>query len=100
LVPVGIEAVHGRIQSSGPGHIFSPVRWDRANDEIIVARSPVSNSDFNCNIDVTYFVSFDEGEFIRGKQAVAFLNALPGEVERVVLAIEAETRRLYPSSFA
>jgi hypothetical protein len=99
LVPIGIS-VHGmfikkmEIHSTRDGTfaLSGPV-WDRDNNEIVFARTgPGGHIEYD--MQISFFVAFDKIEVAGGKPAVAFLNAMAGEVEHILLATEVEARRL------
>jgi hypothetical protein len=101
LVPMGVGASNRVVQATsvGRGHtVFDPPDWDAANSEIVLASS-WSDSDFHCNVEVTFSVAFDEVEFVKGKPAFAVFEVFTHIVESIVSTIEAETRSLFPTAF-
>lgn len=97
LVPVGISLVRGRgiatTFNTGWFETASPLAWDSAKNQIILARS-ATDSNFHCNFNVTLDVCFGEIEIVRGKPAIVTFNQLVSVVESVLLGLEAEARRL------
>lgn len=70
-----------------------PPIWDRGKNEIVFAiTSPDAKIEYN--IKGSYCISFDEIEVIRGHPAAHILDAMASEVEGIVMAIEAEARRI------
>ncbi len=67
--------------------------WDSTKDEMALFTED-SGSQRNGYIDTEFLVTFSEIEGQERKPAIAVLNAFAVEVERVLLAIEAESRRL------
>jgi hypothetical protein len=78
---------------SGPVTVLHPAHWDRSKNEITFAHSPVGIP-FNYHIQLAVAVAFDEIETARDMPAIDFLNAAAGIVESIILATEAECRRL------
>lgn len=101
LIPMGVTAsqIAFKAVSVGRGHqVLDPPRWDAANNEIVLATS-WEDSDFHCNVEVTFSIAFDEIDIVKGKPAVAVFSIFTDIVETIVAAIEAETRRLFPAAF-
>ena len=100
LTPVGIASggisVKHMTLSSGPTGsgvaIPAPV-WDGEKNEMVFARVGVG-SKLDYNLNFRFFVAFGDVEPVRGEPAVPILSTTATEIERIVLAIEAETRRL------
>jgi hypothetical protein len=88
------------INSIQATNIYGPVRvtvpqlvWDRRNNEIIYMIVPANPTPFtDTDIVITLHIAFDE--IIGGKTALAVLNDMAGIVERILLATEAEARRI------
>ena len=76
----------------GPMVIVDPV-WDRVNNEIVFFKVGVG-SNFEYDLNFNIYIAFDEPDAIRGQPIVPALNAMASEVNRIVLATEAEGRRL------
>ena len=97
LVPVGMASGTTRIhymhiQASG-GEELPPPRWDSEKNEIVFLRANIDTK-VDYNLQFTFSISFGEVEGVSGQPVLGFLNAATGEVERIVLAIEAEARRI------
>jgi hypothetical protein len=97
LVPVG-NALHGvavknlTISSPAPCEIPPPL-WDSEKNEItLVIVGHGSNLQYD--IDLAFFVAFGQVEGLAGEPIAETLEAMASEVERIVLAIEAESRRI------
>jgi len=93
LIPVGVSAgmhLHSG-EISGTGGIG--VRWERDKNRITFARiAPGSHFKYDANI--AFHIAFDQFNGVKGGPAVGILNATAREVQRVLLATEAECRRI------
>jgi hypothetical protein len=87
----------GEIKATGPWTgeigIYDPPVWDRAKNEIAYARVKRGER-FNYNLNLKIYVALEYREFTSAEPATAVLDAFCREAERVVLAIEAESRRI------
>lgn len=94
LVPscISLDTLGLRMTMSGAGSIPVP-RWDREKNEIIFAIS-APGTKIKYEVKGSFCISFDEIETIRGYPAAHILSAMASEVERIVVAIEAEARRM------
>jgi len=54
---------------------------------------------FQFQHNITVFVSFDKISVVLGQEAIGVLDKMASIVEGVLLAIEAETRRLFSERF-
>jgi hypothetical protein len=95
LVPVWFGGTKVRIPTGGTVPPFAITRMDTANkNEIVIFRS-AEPPQRHPNIDITYNVIIDHPEkIIQGQPPVSLLNAIRSEVERVLVATEAECHRL------
>ena len=92
--------VVGSMNLSGPlsGAILDarwPPTWDlEKNETVLGVFGRGSNPQYR--FDLHTFVAFDnlQVEFVGGQEAVPVLNEMANRTEAIVLAIEAETRRL------
>ena len=74
------------------GSVLFPIR-DPTNDEIVLLRSRgIDHSKDKLQVACT--VGFGNVDIVGGKPAVSILNQLSSLVETIVLAIEAECRKL------
>lgn len=84
-----------QVLSSGPVKaVFNPT-WDRDKNEMIfawVGKTPDLN--LNGRVEVTEFVSFGEIDVIYGVPADGVLHALICKVDSILMAVEAEGRRI------
>jgi hypothetical protein len=76
--------------------------WRPENNEIVYVVPSTSidskvHADYNIHIMVD--IAFGEVEVVGGKPAIGVLNYMIRKVESILLAIEAETRRLFPGAF-
>jgi hypothetical protein len=96
IIPMGMAA-GGVVMASGtsmkgPLKISVP-RWDSAKNEMEYLRTgPTTVADINCLL--TFYVAIGKIEIMEGQTAPTVLNAMAGEVEPVLMAIEAEARRI------
>jgi hypothetical protein len=101
LTPVGIitKAMHIRkVEARGGKFMLHNPHWDGIKNEIVLATvSP--DTKIHYDADLAFDVTFREVEFIAGQPAIGVLNAMTREVERILMAIETETRRLFPNAF-
>lgn len=95
VVPVGMAASEMHINHmkiSGSGGIPIPV-WDRERNEIVFATTG-HNTEFQYDLNISFFVAFGEVDGIGGQPAVPILNAIANEVNSIVFAIETEAKRI------
>jgi hypothetical protein len=95
LVALGAAVIRQSGKFHAVGYMSVPTNpvWDNAKNEIIVATIG-HGTKFDYDVNFAFFVTFNEVEGISGQEAVRVLNALASEVERVLMAIEAESRRI------
>jgi hypothetical protein len=95
LIPMDAGIVRAGVDVRGLGHFSMPDRhvWDRAKNEMVLLTFDPT-VDFNYNFDFGIFVAFNEIKVVGGQPVLAVLNALGSKVESILLAIEAESRRL------
>lgn len=74
--------------------VYPPIMWDRSKQEVVLARGSPNNPHLQYEVSITTFVCFDDVEVVRGQEAVAVLDHLVGIVERILMATEAEARRI------
>lgn len=99
LMPVGIASVGMGVNrmmikagSSGAVKIPSPA-FDREKNQIVIATvGPGGQLEYDINL--SFIVAFDEFNGVKGGPAVGILDAIAGEVDRVLRATEAECRRI------
>lgn len=94
-VGTGVMMEYGRAWAKGVR--FSIPRehiWDVTKNEmeIISFRSPGTNYEYDFKFG--FFIAFGEVDVIAGKDVLGVLDDLGGEVERILLAIEAEALRI------
>jgi hypothetical protein len=94
-VETGVATARARME--GVGFVQMPANsptWDRSKHEIELFTTSPDTENFQYDISFGIFVSFDQIEVIRDKEAIGVLYAMSSEVERILMAIEAETWRL------
>ena len=68
-------------------------KWDKSKHEIVYAVfGPDTRLEYD--ISVSFDIAFDEVEIVGGQPAIAVLKQLAGIVERILLSLETDTRRL------
>jgi len=95
IAPVGMVAAGMHIKHmtiSGSGAIPAPV-WNSEKNEIVFATTG-PDTEFQYDLNMSFFVAFGEVDGIGGQPAIPLLNAIAGEVNRIVLAVEAEAKRI------
>jgi hypothetical protein len=95
ITPVAIASgkeMHFKGTVRGNTLINVPV-WDRAKNEMELIRQPVGSA-YEVDIKFTYFVAMCDVEFVDGAPIDAVFKKLVGVVEGIIMAIEAEARRL------
>jgi hypothetical protein len=96
IVPVGMatnELVIKRLaMRRGPFTIPRPI-WDGEKNELIYLKTG-PGADLDMDIEFTFHIAFSDVEGIAGERADEILRLMADEVERIVLAIEAESKRI------
>jgi hypothetical protein len=95
LVPIAVAAGGSEfvaVEGAGPYSLMFP-NFDRLKNESILAITG-TNSKLQYQIKVSFQVTFDEVDALSGKEAIGTLNALAGEIEGILAAIKAESRRI------
>ena len=77
---------------SGSGAIPVPV-WNSERNEIVFATTGLDTK-FQYDLNISFFVAFGDVDEIGGEPAIPLLNAIASEVNRIVLAVEAEAKRI------
>ena len=80
----------------GPSALLQigPHNWDSVKQEMVIARVPrEAHVDYG-NMKFRFFIAFDKLEFLNGQPAVTVLNVMASEVDRILMAIEAECSRI------
>lgn len=91
---VGFHKIEGGITKWGPGEVPADMRWDYGKNEIVFFRAE-GEILTDCNIHVTFVISFDKFIDVVGEKPVTTtLNALADKVESILETLEAEARRL------
>jgi hypothetical protein len=93
---MGVTALDGEIRGvgwSGPVQFYDPLVWDREKHEIKYARTE-KGVNFQHQANLRVFIALHYKETKTPVSATAVLDAMLRETERIVLAIEAESRRI------
>jgi hypothetical protein len=77
--------------SRGPSFGFNWPVWDRAKNEMVLGSIPVG---YKVDFQFAFNIAICNIEFLDGKQAISVLNDCAGIVESIVMAIEAEAKRI------
>jgi hypothetical protein len=91
LIPVGVLAANIWI-NHGPGSAeVEPVNpiYDRTKDEIVFGRARIGEH-LNYSVSPSFNVCFEETEITKRQYAPNFLFTAIGEVNRILMATEAE----------
>jgi hypothetical protein len=95
-IPFGTGAYPIGVSARGTGGymcIPTPHIWDSAKNEMtLITLGPGVKFDYE--FDFRFFVAFGEIKLVAGKPVVSVLNAVGSIVQGVLVAIEAESRRL------
>jgi hypothetical protein len=95
LTPIGSVvggANFNNVSFNGGGSIAVP-RWDREKNEMEFLRV-VPGGAVDYNVGFSFFVAFDKIDAIDATVPIDYLDVMAAEVRKVVLATEAECRRL------
>jgi hypothetical protein len=87
----GVHFNQGHFTGGGPS--ISAHFWNRTKNEMELFRVRPGTT-YNVNFQFSAFVAFRDVEFVDGAPVLAVLNEFVRIVEGVVMALEAETRRL------
>lgn len=91
---VGFHKIEGEITKWGPGEVPANMRWDHRKNEIIFFRAK-GKIFTDCNINVTFVISFDKSIDVVGEKPVTTtLKALVDKVENILEALEGAARVL------
>lgn len=97
ILRIGVTVIGGmNLSASGSKGTWAYPKtwaWDRTKNEVILGWSS-TDSDFKCHFKVTLAVAFGEVQIVRGQEALGVLSQMVRIVEGILLAIEAESRRL------
>jgi len=72
---------------------FQVPYWDRAKNEMILARNR-RGSKFDMDIHLVMFIAIYDVEFVDKEPVLDVLKEFVGIVEGIVMAIEAESKRI------
>ncbi|MGD0790545.1 MAG: hypothetical protein ABR920_02135 [Terriglobales bacterium] len=96
VIPVGTAIVRLGASVQGTGGYFrmpDPHVWDRTKNEmVLITFGP--KTEFKYDFNFGFFVVFNDIQIVDGKPILGVLDELCGKVERIVMCIEAESRRL------
>jgi hypothetical protein len=95
LLPIGALAPSvniGQAIIQGGGNIFPP-RWNREKRQLEFARIGPGGQ-FQYNVQITFFIGFDEFNGVKPGPAVGVLDLLASEADKVISATEAKCREI------
>jgi hypothetical protein len=95
VLPVGTGALRRSAAVKGTGFFSmpNPHRWDRSKNEmVLLTLGPEAEYDYD--FDFHLFVAFNDIQVVDGQPVLGILNELGRKVESILVAIEAEARRL------
>jgi hypothetical protein len=95
VIPIGTGMIRmaAGIEVTGYFSMPDPHVWNRAKNEMeLVTLGP--NSKFKYNFHFGFFVAFNDIQIVDGEPVLAVLDQLCGRVERILVSIEAESKRL------
>jgi hypothetical protein len=95
LIPVGVASAGmelKQLEGRGPFQIPSPV-WDRDKNQIVIATVEPGGS-LKFDVNLSFFVAFDDFNGVTGGPAVGILDLIASEVDRVLRASEAQCRTI------
>jgi hypothetical protein len=95
VIPIGTGMVRvaGGIEVTGYFSMPEPHVWNRTKNEMeLVTLGP--NAKFKYNFQFSFFVAFNDIQIVDGKPILGVIDELCGKVERIVVCIEAESRRI------
>jgi hypothetical protein len=94
IQPLGEQTFHLSPNGEYERFEFFPPKWDRTKNELVFAYMP-SRLKFKGEFNVAFTVALDDvDETVSGQHPIAALNAMAGIVESVLVATEAECRRI------
>jgi hypothetical protein len=97
VVPAFNVFVRERVSVGGTGFFEMPLehKWDAAKDEmVLITFGPGSPDDFKYDFQFTVFIAINEVPTVQGQPILAVAHAMGCKVESILMAIEAESRRL------
>lgn len=95
LIPIGTGIVRAKAALRGTGffQMPDPHFWDRdKNEMVILILGP--GAVFDYDFDFRFYIAFNDIPVVDGQPVLTVLDALGAEVESILIAIEAESRRL------
>jgi hypothetical protein len=82
------------LESDGPGRFPMNPIWDSEKDEMEIGRFGGTIGTFQYNVEIASSVSFSEPQAVEGIPADTLVEHLVGKVKSILMAIEAEGRRI------
>jgi hypothetical protein len=78
---------------SGGTLTIPPLIWDSVENEMEYARI-TDGGKYEGEFQFSFFIAIGKIEIVEGNPAIDVINAIAGEVERILLVLEAEARRI------
>lgn len=93
-ITVGGGSGHNIFRATGPVSLGGRT-WNRTKNELEYMRfGHGSQVDIDANFSFTFFIAFSKVDVVDGQPAIGVLDAMTGEVERILMAIEDEAKRI------
>jgi hypothetical protein len=95
VIPIGtgLVRVGAKVRGRGFFEMPDPHVWDRTKNEmVLITFGP--KTEFKYDFDFRIFVAFNEVQIVDGQPVVRVLHRLGRKVQRILVGIEAESRRL------
>jgi hypothetical protein len=96
LIPVALASGGMFVSNAvlrGSAEILNPIIWDSGKNEIVFARVP-PGGELNYNVHFAFKVALGEIDLVARHQVVAVLRTMATVVKSILVATEAECRRL------
>jgi hypothetical protein len=96
LIPIGTGSTNLGMHVEALGYIKMPQTpmWDRTKNEMELVTVGPETEQFNYNFHFRIFVAFNNIRVVDGEPVLGVLYALGRKVESILMAIEAESRRI------
>ena len=95
VIPIGTGIIRAGVGIEVMGKFSMPNVhiWDRAKNEMELVTLG-ADAKFNYHFQFSFFVAFNNIQIVDGEPILGVLDQLVGRVERILVCIEAESRRL------
>lgn len=94
ITTVAFQIIAAHVESMiGFGNFQIPPQWDMANNEFVIGWTR-PNTHVKYNMTAAFTIGLDDVEIVRGKPLVGVLYQMTRIVEGIIMAIEAEAKRV------